>query len=711
MTATEILKKWLQYADYDPNRTSHKLFSMEYEFHKICETVRKFLPFDPSAQLAVLYIKRQYIALLKKCSLNALSVISDPSSIEAHTAMWKLLHEETVTQIEKTVLTQISGIVDAVIPAKMLGERDTDAEADALFQSIEVVAESLEKCNVDLHLKGGSFEQIPHFSTKINVFHRLSDCLLTLEGAPNGIYLCFIRCGDSADGYFGFYMKSNGSILSVNERINESYPGEHSHRRNHRWAENKAYALFPYSAVMSYEGCDYKGYATQHIIDESKLDLFELGPAHYMPIILAMMLLASKYANYDISNLPIKLVDSMLPVNLQLPEGDSKALAVLEGSALVATSRAVTIPMTTEDILTARCAEELSHSPGEDGRRHEYGVFPSDENIFVKLWGDGFQLDSAALLKANKHFNEQAKLLPPALKGNAAATSNKQLATNIPTENPEFVATERGLRIIAYADGRKQLAEYIRDQMFDAFIKFGGKEGVVNWWKQALIDNKNRIFSLAAEACRYHIEKTKTGGCVKWEDVKDDPGYHRESNETHNISLHWNCKNHYEAISGFDSVMPFNKRNRTSKGYWDNGTAQCCINDTIASHYVVLHIYTWEDMARLVGLENIPKFLIGYNMQGHIGYGNSILDCTDAVTEVGTPVESHECAVNPRLWSKSRWEGYYRDTLRLDRHWEYEAPATAPDKSYDFKFHVKIGFSKRAMNRILKGEKPWMKEN
>lgn len=710
MTATEILKEWLQYADYDPNRTSHKLFSMEYEFHKICEIVRKFLPFDPSAQLAVLYIKRQFTALLKKCSLNAFSVVSDPSSIEAHTAMWKLLHEESVTQIENAALSKISGIIDAVIPTKMLGERDTDAEADTLFQSIAVVAESLEKCNVDLHLKGGFIGQINNFSTKIHVFQRLSDCLLTLEGAPDGIYLCFIRCGDSADGYFGFYMKSNGSILSVNERINESYPGEHSHRRNHRWAENKAYALFPYEAVMSYDGCDYKGYATQHIIDESKLELFELGPAHYMPIVLAMMLLASKYANYNITDLSVKLVDSLLPINLRLPEGDTKALAVIQNSALVAANRAVAIPVTTDDILTARCAEELSKAPDEIGRRHEHGVFPGGENIFVKLWGDGFQLDTAALLKSNRHIDEQAKLLPPALKNNAAATNNA-LATITPAENPEFVATERGLQIIAYAEGRKQLAEYIRDQMFDAFIKFDGKEGVVNWWKQALIDNKDHIFSLAAEACRYHIEKAQKDGCVNWEDVKDGPGYHRELDETHNISLHWNCKHHYEAISGFDSVMPFNKRNRTKSGYSDDGTAQCCINDTIASHYVVLHIYTWKDMARLVGLENIPKFLIGYSLSGHTGYGNSILDCTDAVTEVGTPVEHHEGIVNPRLWSKARWEGYYRDTLKLDRHWEYEVPSTAPQKSYDFKFHVKIGFSKRAMNKILKGESPWKTEN
>ncbi len=710
MTATEILKEWLQYADYDPNRTTHKLFSMEYEFHKICETVRKFLPFDPSAQLAVLYIKRQFTALLKKCSLNAFSIISDPSSIEAHTAMWKLLHEESVTQIENAALSKISGIVDSVIPSKMLGERNTDAEADVLFQSIEVVAESLEKCNVDLHLKGNAIGQINHFSTKIHVFQRLCDCLLTLEGAPDGIYLCFIRCGNSADGYFGFYLKSNGSIFSVNERINESYPGEHSHRRNHRWAENKAYALFPYNAAMTYEGCDYKGYATSHIIDESKLELFELGPAHYMPIVLAMMLLASKYANFNVEELPVKLVDSLLPVNLKLPEGDSKALAVIQNSALVATNRAVSVPMTTDDVLTARCAEELSHAPRENGRRQEHGVFPGGENIFVKLWGEGFQLDTSTLLQANRHIAEQAKLLPPAIEPGTDA-ANKILATIAPSENPEFVATERGMRIIAYAEGRKQLAEYIRDRMFDAFIQFGGSEGVNRWWEQALINNKDHILSLAAEACRYHIERAQTSGCVNWEDVKDQQGYHRQCDESHNVSLYWYYKNHYEVCSTLESVLPFNERTRTRSGLGYDGKTKCCINGTIASHYVVFHIESWHDMARLVGEENIPKFLIGYLVSGHTGYGNSILDCTDAVTEVGTPVESHECQINPRLWSKRRWENHYWHTLNLARHWEYDPPANAPDRSYDYKFHFKIGFSQKAMNKILKGESPWRTED
>ena len=140
----------------------------------------------------------------------------------------------------------------------------------------------LHKCKVDLYMRGGHMQPISRFSPKIHVFSSLGECLLAFEAAPDGMYICYIRSNDSADGYFGFYIKSNGNLLSVHERIDESYPGEHSHHRNHRWVEGKEFALFPYSEVISHSTTDkdgkenvkrdYKGYATQYFISEEDID-------------------------------------------------------------------------------------------------------------------------------------------------------------------------------------------------------------------------------------------------------------------------------------------------------------------------------------------------------------------------------------------------------------------------------------------------------
>lgn len=152
--------------------------------------------------------------------------------------------------------------------------------------------------------------------------------LISLESAADGIYLCYIAEHGSAAGYFGFYLKSNGNLLSVNERVNEAFAGEHKRSRNARWTDEKKYRLFPYSFIMQFSEHDYKGYATKHIIDEDKLSFMELGSDAYMPLILAMVMLNQKYVGRGLDDLPLIYVDSLMPVNLKHIESGSQALMI-----------------------------------------------------------------------------------------------------------------------------------------------------------------------------------------------------------------------------------------------------------------------------------------------------------------------------------------------------------------------------------------------
>lgn len=77
----------------------------------------------------------------------------------------------------------------------------------------------------------------------------------------------------------------------------------------------------------------------------------------------------------------------------------------------------------------------------------------------------------------------------------------------------------------------------------------------------------------------------------------------------------------------------------------------------------------------LCGCE-VPKIVKGWNIDGHFGDGNSILDATDMVTKVGTTFEKYESNRYKELYDE-------HDAVR-----------------FDFKFS--IGYSKRGLKQILK---------
>lgn len=689
MTATEILKKWLSYVEYDPEQKSFNIMSVNYQFRKICDTVATFLPFDPEANLSVLYIKHRYEAALKELRLNALDVISNPDGLQPHVDMWKLLHSQEVDAIERTVLDALDVLVHKVMKVKQIGNRDLEAEQTALMSSVESVAESLHSCNVDLFLRGGPIGNITYFSTCIHVFERLADCLLTLEHSPDGIYLCYIRCGDSADGYFGFYIKSNGTILSVNERINESFPGEHSGRRNNRWAEDKKYTLFPYDFIFSYKDFDYKGYATSHVIDDEKLAFFNLSPQAYMPLVIAMMLLANRYSGTDITDMTIRYVDSLLPQNIARLDSNTQALIQAGGSSLVAAGTELSVNMTSEGTLAAQYAQDLQHAPEDKSRYKEYGHYPTGTNLFVELYGEGFQLDTSRLLAVNPHHEKQRKLLP----SDIPATTR---------DNPEFVATERGMRVIAYKEAREQLAEYIRDRMLEEYTAIGGASSIRTWWEQQLQANKEKIFRLCIEAYKSHLKSHAEKPRYSTEELSATVCSFPYSYCDLNVGLYLNAINSCDVAPNITrKAYPFNEKIRTASGYGYTGKTRCPITGNTASIYFFFYMESWLDMERIVGKDNLPKILVGYEQRGHRGIGNSILNATDAVYEVGTPFEYHESCINTRLWDAERWKNHYRNS-NVPQYWDRPAPPEALKESSVCYFNFCVGFSKRGFAKILK---------
>lgn len=679
MEAIEIFKKWLAYTEYDPGRNTIMLGSLAGDYHFCNQTISKFMPYNPSGEIAVLYAKHQFRKIMAEKRLNAFSVIDSPEQLQSHIDMWNLFCSEEVQSIERGVLNDLSELLGKVIPAKMLGQRDMEAERNALLGAVDAVVEALDKCNVDLFLKGGPIQRISNFSTRIHVFNQLAECLLMLEASQDGIYLCYIKDFDSVDGYFGFYLKSNGTILSINERINEAFPGEHKLRRNNRYAEAKQYDLFPYSYIFSFDetAADYKGYATSHVIDEDRLAFFNLKPQAYLPLVIAMALLRNRYENFDVADMPLQFVDSLLPVNLALPLPGTEALAVRDTSMIARVNRELRLDFTTEDIMNGSFNDLLGRPKTVYDPIYEphLNYKPGEENIFIQVYGDGFELDPSKLMESNRHLK---------------AMTSAELATTKLTPNAEFVGSAERMKQIAYKNGRQQLAEYIRDKMFQEYTAIGGSPVIQVWWEKALLDARDKVLAMCVERYRNGEDNPIPVGPGKF-----------------SVQMHLEVGNFFR--SGFSAKQyPFNKWPTRKSGAPDYNRPLCCITGQKASHYFVFTVDSYEQMRVLVGAESVPGILTGYKRMGHRASGNSSLQVTDPITGVGTPFEKEEYRVNRRLWSKGSWDSYYftdpdARPNNKDPWWTF-VPDSAPPYSSVIDFNFIIAFSKRGLAKLLRGE-------
>lgn len=687
MDACDILKTYLNFIESSENEKANGLLVSKNQYGYIQElrdsrnVINDILPYDPECCIAALYAKSVFLQWTENRCISLFNLFSNPNDLDSIKDLWQMFHSPDVEEIETTFLTRFSNLLDSIC-ATAIGERDLESEKKTLLNTIIAVCKELPKCNVDLFLRHDStLPAIKNFSTRIHLFSWLSECLTTLESVQDGIYVCYIRNSNlpkkddcqnglpaTPDGYFGFYLKSNGSILSINERVNEIFPGEHKRHRNARYSENRKFLLFPYDTMFDFSDYDYKGFATAQTIDESKTDFLNLGPETYMPLIVSMLLLSYKYSNYNLNDLPIKYVDSLLPVNLANPTPGNNALVIRNDSSLIRTNSSLSLNMTTDGIIAGAYAHRLNGNPDTAGRHWtEYGNFAEGQNIFVELYGDGFQADIDRLLENNLHLK---RLTRP----NSKDT----------TPNSEFVGTEIRMEIAAYKQARSELAEYIRDQMYLEYQNAGGIECITKWYEDALRSNQEYLFELCARRFEQSLNS---------EDKVVEPI------DGINIAYHTGVD------YGSESYYPLNESWRVVR----NGSTvissgvghQCCVSSAKANVFFSFQIKNWHDIQTVTKKfdADFPKILMGYtsNSRDLFGY-NPIISATDACFWIGTPFERDEYNRNWRYWTQSKWQDY--------RFWNkdlpHDPPQTFPDKRSEFSFSFSIGFSKRAWNALYK---------
>lgn len=615
MTYMDVLEKWAVYSKYDREQKSFNLMNMDYTFHTIGKQVEKLLSeYDSTGMLAVLYVKRQFELMLTDAKISLLDVLVNPNSYKDEKDMYAMFNEDVVVKAENEFIGKLNQIYLQVTKDKLIGENKEQKQQ--ILDSIGNVVNSINKCKVDMFAKGGRIKAVTHVDTQLHVFNTLAECLLTIEKSEDSIYFCFISAGDSADCFFAFFLKSNGTIISVSDRIDEVYIGQHGNLRNGRWTEAKADNIFPYNYIFNYSGHDYKGYATKYELKKDKLDLYNLGVEAFMPIIVGMLLVMLKFTDKEVE-LQLHYLDSFLPENRAKIE--KYELMIVNDSSIACKHDEVDIAIDNKMILSGAYAQEFDYDKkGNDGS-NVYGIFNNNNQLMVDLWGEGFEFDCTSVFKK----------------------SNIQYLTDKTDDSyvPEFIGTEKAMRLQVYYDARKQLAEYMDNKIYDAWVEFGKTKAVKEWYKKALLENKEAIYRMLMEyetAVEKGEKKNLGEGWV-----------HTDGS----ICIYIQRDEKYPSSSsvGYDDIINGVKKADAWERLDDINYRPCNL-------WFIIKPQSWKQIETLTNQE-VPKIVKGW-ICGRRHSGNSLLDVTDAVEDVQTPFEHRNFSLTDKYYG-----AYYEFTV------------------------------------------------
>jgi hypothetical protein len=590
-SAIDLLNRWFKFTNF--NEKPKNLLSAEYDIHRANEKAMKINnEYDPTGTLALIYLYGYTKRLFKTASYSIESLSNYSEEVAEAVHIYRSFNSGEVADIRNQFMAKIDKIAQQVAGTPLIGERDlADCEKD-LLGSIDAIVEEFGKLKFELYKKGGELGKIENFCSNIKVFDSLAKCILTLEKCPNLICLCYIANGGTADGYFGYFISNNGNLFSMNERIDEVYVGQHRRLRNGRWTEGKAASVFPYDDLFSFFDHDYRGYATHYEIDQERLHFSKFSHGVMMKIVISMAILMNKYNNGIIEAEPVVL-DSLLPVNLKAIDNQGEcALIKVSDSAIVASNSAFNLRFNREEFLSGKLNAKFDSS-NKSRNWSETGHFSNYGQIFVDTYGEDFQYDENELLASNS----SRRLI-----GDAEA-------------NFEFVGSKNRMELQAYYKLRKKLADFIRDKQDAEFAEFGGVDALRVWYLKALNDKFPKILEICKTLYREHYKREEVDRSIYPTFVADLT----------------NCT--------FDKKRPGEYcLNLIGERKYD-GSFICPVNGCAANCFFTFHPKNWIDVTLFID-QSVPKFTKGWenDRYGKHYSGNCLLDATDAVGELETPI-------------------------------------------------------------------------
>lgn len=573
-----------------------------YDFEKMGEFANAF---DPTNDLTLLYLSDICKWQIGNTTCPMQEVLNGSPHIERYRRCLEIANSPDISFIRETMVKKLSGAVGTVTKQKLIGD-GSDIEK-ALENAIEALFDKFAKLKFEVYLNSGKpVVRLDASSISIQACQSLAECLLRLEKSLDGIYVCYIANPGTLDGWFGFFVKSNGNMFSYNERIDEKYIGQHGRLRNGRYAENKAYNLFPYELCEFSEETDYKGYSREiKIGDHLNLageDGCNLGLLVRM--LMSMGVIAKKHTGQIVEGNQV-YVNSLLPRNMAQLEAhkdnETTALVKWESSALVESVAKFDVPLFDVDkVLRGEYDAEFDH----DGKGGEYtGSFSGANQEIVDAYGAGFEIKQDKVLSSN---------------------SSLKLIGNTESEQ-EFVGSKQRLRLQAYYEVRKQLAHHVWKKMDADYRKFGGEKGLLEWYDKQLRANLDKILPFCVQAYD-NIDAESGEGRVRIGEDEKRPGMED--------SIFNPCVGHMSAYAR--AKKPYYAK--TSLSDFVNWHYKCLLTGDKPSAFFLFRIYSYKQVERFLGI-SLPKFCKGW-YYGGIYNGNCLLDVTDPVGNMKHPLDT-----------------------------------------------------------------------
>lgn len=649
MDILEILNYWLKITKFDAKQTSFRIFSNDWEFNdKNKKLIEFFNEWDQSGTIPVLYLKFLFnnVIKTKMFTLNDLFE-NNIENLEELKNLYNKFNSDEFKEIEKNIIKSFETILVQLNTKKLIG----NLNSDDLLICAENVLEEVLNLNVDIYKKGSIIKPFNNFSNQINVFETVSQCLLTIEHSIDGVYLCYITKENSPDGYFGYYIKNNGNLFSINERINEKYIGQHKRMRNHRYAGAKSYDLFPYE-IFDFEGNDYKGYATSHKIDKSKLTFDFLDIKSLMNIIVILYLLNKKYSNKILKGEEV-YVNSLFDINVKtaIDFNKNELVPYSNNSSLIKIHKDFKIEFDKKSYFDGSLCNKFNRNSGK--AYDETGTFQNINQGMVEKFGMDFDIETS--LK-DIFETDRTKLLLNSNAGKEIKVKDDYVFNN------EFIGNRNKIELQAFFMSRKKLANHIINKQLESFKKFGGIEKLKEWYENLLISNVNMIKEKCIEVYKNEelgIKTVRHGfnnddeTRFKW--IRYDNLNDKDSQQLHLLK----SKN---LINLNHIKYPYT--------WGDKIHTKDLDNQKEAFHYFNFEFINLKNLEEFFGIK-FPDFCEGYYCPGYDFKpytGNSILDVVDPIDE---------------LYS-----------ILCDRR--------NKETFYNFSFY--IGFSKSNFNKMIKGK-------
>jgi len=594
LNVSDILELWSEFTNLSEEKNSWVVNSWDYTFHRYNEKIIELSKsYNIPDTILIIYLKNLFIWYLKEANISLFNCFENNIDLSLVKKLYDSFNQDNVKQIEEDFYNNLNYISSKLMNKKLIGNIDFSKIVE---NSLDIIYDELGKCHLEIYQKGQKINIIESVCTEIFIFNTLVDCLSVLQKQPDAIYICYISNHNTSDGYFGFFIKNNGNIFSMNERVEEAYMGQHSHGRNHRFVENKTDGLFPYQ-LFEFSNYDYKGYARTYTLkskEDKNIALTDLEDNSYITLLITIMLLKMRFENEYLDG-PIKYSNYYLQNNLNLlHERKDTELMIINNNQIMNNNQQefsnLINKLTSENVSKGQFNNDFNHSIHPELDYREYGNF--DNNIFIDLYGDGFELHPELLMLDNS-----LKLL---------SSDNVSKDDVI---NAEFIGTEKQLSLQLYYEARKQLAKFIEEKMKEEYQKFIAEfKSVENWYHQKIDEHRDRITKILVQ--EYVTDKYNN-------DLSSD-GWRKVGQ---NLSVSYTEDNSYGRWYGYDKY---------------NGKPCNC--------KIKMQLSSWEDIEFILG-EEVPKIIKGYEYNRGSGlsskyYGNPLLDVVDPVVRIQTPFES-----------------------------------------------------------------------